>query len=110
MSALPDPRARATAILAEAWTRAPFQHALGFCVGLHAPADVIAAMERGYRPAVRRDLMGEAAADDFIAAWDAAAEALGVACRAHVCMPKGHDGARGDPDVAASPNRPTPTL
>jgi hypothetical protein len=97
MSAVADPRARATAILSEAWTGAPFRNALGFCVGLHAPEDIIAAMVRGYRPAVRRDLMGEAAADAFIAAWDAAAAALGVASRAHLCMPKGHDGMAADP-------------
>jgi hypothetical protein len=68
-------------------------------------------MERGYRPAVRRDLMGEGAADIFTATWDAAAEALGVASRAHVCMPKGAPPASdGEPDAcpaaAASQERP----
>ena len=89
MSAPDDRRAAALAFLTAAWPDRAFRRARRFCVGFDAPEDVIAAMERSYRPAVRRDLMGARAADIFIATWDAAAEALGVASRAHVCMPKG---------------------
>lgn len=108
MNARPDAEAAAGAILAAAWKEPPFQHALGFCVGFDAPGDVIAAQKRGYRPSVRRDLMGEAAADAFIAAWDAAAAALGVASRAHVCMPKGHDGAAPDRTPTGATHGATP--
>lgn len=107
MSTPGDRRAAALAILAAAWTKRAFRHARSFCVGLDTPKDVIAAMERGYRPAVRRDLMGDRAAELFIATWDAAAEALGVASRAHVCMPKGAPPA-GDDDLDAGPTAVAP--
>jgi ABC-type sugar transport system substrate-binding protein len=101
MSTPDDGRAAALSILAAAWSDRGFRRARSFCVGFDAPEAMIAAMERGYRPAVRRDLMGEGAAAVFIARWDAAAEALGVASRAHVCMPKGAPPAGdGEPDAS----------